>query len=274
MTDSIIIGGGHNALVTAFYLARAGKRPVVRERRPIVGGCAVSEPIAPGYTGATLAHALGPIRPSIVRDMQLERRGVRFISPEPRLIAPGEDGRSIVFTNDPATTANAIRPFSGRDASRYPEFCAAMARIGGFLRELVDTIPPSIDAPSKGELWELLRTGRRFRALGKRDSFSLLRYGPMAVADLVGEWFETDLLRAAVAARGIFGTFMGPWSAGTGAVLLLASAIDPVPGGSSITAAGGPGVVTRAMAEAARVAGAEIRTGGDVVRIETKVGAV
>ena len=124
--------------------------------------------------------------------------------------------------------------------------------------------PPSIDAPSTGELWELLKTGRKFRALGKRESFALLRWGPMAVADLVAEWFETDLLQASVAARAIHGTAMGPWSAGTGAVLLLGAAIDPVPGGSSVTAVGGPGVVTRAMAEAAREAGAEIRTGADV----------
>ena len=100
--------------------------------------------------------------------------------------------------------------------------------------------PPSIDAPSTGELWELLKTGRKFRALGKKESFALLRWGPMAVADLVAEWFETDLLQASVAARAIHGTAMGPWSAGTGAVLLLGAAIDPAPGGSSVTRWAGP----------------------------------
>jgi phytoene dehydrogenase-like protein len=268
--DTIIIGGGHNALVAAFYLAKGGRAPLVLERRATIGGCATSEEFAPGCRAATLAHTLGPIRPSIVRDMQLEKRGVRFVHPDPRLVAPGADGRALVFSADPARTADAIRPFSSKDAAKYPEFCATLARVGGFLSGLLDMIPPSIDAPSAGEMWELLKTGRRFRALGKKDAFALLRWGPMAVADLVAEWFETDLLQAAIAARGIHGTAMGPWSAGTGAVLLLAAAIDPAPGGASVTAAGGPGAVTRAMADAAREAGAEIRTGSAVARILVK----
>src|SRR5919106_4155813 len=101
MSDSVIIGAGHNALVTAFYLARAGRKPLVLERRPIVGGCAISEEFAPGFRAPTLAHTLGPIRASIVRDMQLERRGVTFVRPDPRLVAPAGDGRALLFTNDP-----------------------------------------------------------------------------------------------------------------------------------------------------------------------------
>ena len=205
--------------------------------------------------------------------MHLERRGVRFVRPDPRIVAPSADGRILQFSTDAARTAEAIRPFSAKDATRYPEFCGALARAGEFLAGLVDMTPPSIDAPSKGELWELLKTGRRFRALGKKESFALLRWGPMAVADLVSEWFETDLLQAVVAARAIHGTAMGPWSAGSGAVLLLNAAIDPAPGGSSITVAGGPGALTRAMADAAREAGAEIRTGVEVRQILVKDGA-
>ncbi len=274
MADTIIIGAGHNALTTAFYLAKAGRKPIVLERRPIVGGCATSEALAPGYRSATLAHTLGPLRPAIVRDMQLERRGVTFVHPDPRLVSVGPDGRALVFSTDPGRTADAIRPFSAKDAARYPELCATLGRIGGFLSDLLEMTPPSIDAPSMGALWELLKAGRRFRALGRKESFALLRWGPMAVADLVAEWFETDLLQASVAARAIHGSAMGPWSAGTGAVLLLAAAIDPAPGGSSVTAVGGPGVVTRAMADAAREAGAEIRTGADVRQIRVKDGAV
>ena len=132
--------------------------------------------------------------------------------------------------------------------------------------------PPSLNARRAGELWDLLKTGRRFRALGQQDGFRLLRWVPMAVADLVAEWFETDLLQAAVAARGIFGTAQGPWSAGTGAVLLLNAATDPAPGGSSVTIKGGPGALTRAMADAAREAGAEIRTGAAVARVIVRDG--
>ena len=132
--------------------------------------------------------------------------------------------------------------------------------------------PPSLDAPAAGEMWDLLKTGRRFRALGRTDAFRLLRWGPMAVADLVAEWFETDLLQAAVAARGIFGTAQGPWSAGTGAVLLLNAAADPAPGGSSVDGQGRAGRADGAMAEAAREAGAEIRTGAGVTRILVRDG--
>lgn len=274
MPDSLIIGGGHNGLVTAFYLAKAGRKPLVLERRPIVGGCATSEDFAPGFRAPMLAHTLGPLRPSIVRDMQLERRGVSFVRPDPRLLAPADDGRMLAFTNDPRTTAESIAKFSAKDAAKYPEFCASLRKVSGFLQGLLDMTPPSIDAPSKSEMWELLKTGRKFRSLGRRESFALLRWGPMAVADLVGEWFETDVLRAAIAAPGIFGTFMGPWSAGTGAVLLLAAANDPQPGGTSVSAVVGLGHVTHAMAEAAREAGAEIRTGVDVARITVRDGAV
>jgi len=272
--DVVIIGGGHNALTAAFYLAKAGRKPLVLERRPVIGGSATSEEFAPGYRSATLAHTLGPLRPAIVRDMQLERRGVKFVHPNPRVVALGSDGRPLVFSTDAARTAEAIRPFSAKDAARYPEFCQAMGRIGDFLSDLIDMTPPSIDAPSAAELWELLKTGRKFRALGRKESFALLRYGPMAVADLVAEWFETDLLQAAIAARAIHGSAVGPWSAGTGALLLLAAAIDPLPAGSSISAVGGPGAVTRVMADAVRDAGGEIRTGATVTQISIKDGAV
>jgi phytoene dehydrogenase-like protein len=274
MTDTIIIGAGHNALVTAFYLAKAGRKPLVLERRATVGGCAITEDFAPGFKAPTLAHAFGPLRPSIVRDMQLDRRGVQFVRPDPRLIALSPDGRAMALSTDTNRTQEALRPFSTKDAARYPEFSATLTRLGSFLNGLLETTPPSLDAPSAGEMWALVKTGRRFRGLGKKDAFSLLRWGPMAVADFVHEWFEGDLLQAVIGARGIFGTAMGAWSAGTTAVLLLAAASDPAPGGSSIGAVGGPGAVTRAMADAAREAGAEIRTGAEVVHITTKGDAV
>jgi phytoene dehydrogenase-like protein len=274
VTRPVIVGAGHNGLTTAFYLAKKGLKPLVLERRPIVGGAATTETIAPGYSCPTLAHAIGPMRPSIVRDMQLERRGIEFLRPDPRLVALAADGRALAFSVDHVRTAQAIQAFSPKDAARYPEFCATMARLGAFLSELLRITPPSIDAPGKGDVWELLKAGRRFRALGKQDGFRLLRWGPMAAADLVAEWFETDLLQAAVAARGVFGSGQGPWSAGTAAAVLLNAAIDPAPGGSSITVKGGPGALTDAMAGAAREAGAEIRTSAGVGRVLVRDGRV
>ena len=274
MSRVVIVGAGHNGLASAFYLAQAGMKPLVLERRSIVGGAAATEEIAPGFRCPSLAHTLGPLRASIVRDMRLEQRGVEFVRPDPRLIALSADGRPLVFARDEGRTADAIRAFSSRDADRYAEFCAVLARLAQFLDPLLSMTPPSIDSPDRGDVWELLKAGRRFRALGKKNGFRLLRWGPMAVADLVGEWFETDLLQSAIAARGIFGTAHGPRSAGTAALLLLNAAVDPAPGGSSVMIKGGPGVLTAAMADAAREAGAEIRVDAEVKRVVTNNGRV
>jgi phytoene dehydrogenase-like protein len=206
--------------------------------------------------------------------MRLEQRGVEFVRPDPRLIALSTDGHPLAFARDESRTAEAIRAFSSQDADRYREFCAVLSRLARFLDPLLSMTPPSIDAPDRGDLWELLKTGRRFRALGKKNGFRLLRWGPMAAADLVREWFETDLLQAAIAARGIFGTAQGPRSAGTAALLLFNAAIDPAPGGSSMMVKGGPGALTAAMADAAREAGAEIRVDADVRRVVTNKGRV
>src|SRR5258708_5333122 len=206
MNHTIIIGGGHNGLVTAFYLAKAGRKPIVLERRPIVGGCATSEELAPGYRSATLAHTLGPLRPAIVRDMQLGRRGVTFVHPDPRLVSVAADGRALVFSTDPERTADAIRPFSAKDAARSPEFCATLGRLGGFLADLLEMTPPSIDAPSAADLWELLKAGRKFPALGEKEAFALLPWGPIAVADLGAGGVASDPLQAGADAPAIHAT--------------------------------------------------------------------
>lgn len=271
MLHPVIIGAGHNGLVAAFYLARAGLRPLVLEQRPIVGGCAVTEEIAPGYRCTTLAHATGPLRPSIVRDMQLARR-VEFIQPDPALVAVTPEGRALAFSKDIARTVDAIRPFSAPDAGRYADFCATIERLAAFVRPVLESTPPSLDGPAAGELWDMLKIGRRFRALGRDDAFRVLRWMPMAVADLAAEWFASDVVQGAIAARAIFGTFSGPWSAGTGAMLLLNAAVDPVPAGSSVMVKGGAGALTTAMADAARDAGVEIRTGAAVARVLVRDG--
>jgi phytoene dehydrogenase-like protein len=267
---TIIIGAGHNGLVTAFYLAKAGLKPLVLESRPVVGGCVADETFAPGFK-APLANAVGPLRASVVNDMGLARR-VQFIQPDPRLVTLSPDGHALAFSTDIGRTAEAIRPFSQKDATAYPEFCATLQRLGGFLSHLLEMTPPDIDSPAAAEMWELLKAGRRFRSLGKKDGFRLLRWGPMAAADLVAEWFETDLLQAAIAARGVYGTAQGPWSAGSGAVLLLNAAVDPAPGGRSVTVMGGLAALAEGMAAAARGAGAEIRTSARVARVLVRDG--
>jgi phytoene dehydrogenase-like protein len=271
--DIVIIGGGHNGLVTAFYLAKAGFKPLILERRDQVGGAAITDEFHPGFHCSTLAHSAGPIRPDIVRDMQLEKQGVRFITPETCVTALSPDGRALVLYLDTNKSAQAIARFSEKDAEKYPEFEKSLGKISEVIAEVLATSPPDIDHPSGGDLWSMLKTGRALRNLGKRDMYRVLRWGPMAVADLVSEYFETELLRAVIAARGIFGTFLGPWSAGSSLQLLIRAAGDSHPAGSALFAAGGMGALTQAMATAAQAAGAEIRTAAEVIEIRVKDGA-
>jgi phytoene dehydrogenase-like protein len=271
--DIVIIGGGHNGLVTAFYLAKAGFKPLVLERNAQVGGAAVTDEFHPGFRCSTLAHSAGPLRADVVRDMQLEKHGLKLITPEIAVTAVSPDGRALSLYQDAAKSAQAIAAFSQKDAAKYPEFAQSLAKIGKVIAEALATTPPDIDHPSSGDLWSMLKTGRAIRKLGKKDMFRLLRWGPMAVADLAAEYFETELLRAVIAARGVFGTFLGPWSAGSALVLLIRSAGDPHPAGSAMFAAGGMGAITQAMASAAKAAGAEIRTGAEVIEIRVQNGA-
>jgi phytoene dehydrogenase-like protein len=245
----------------------------VLERRPQTGGAAITEEFHPGFRGSILAHSAGPLRADIVRDMQLEKNGLRLIKPEVGVTALSPDGRALVLYSDIKKATEEISKFSAKDAAKYPEFQQSLEKIGRIISEVLSTTPPDIDNPSKGDLWSMLKTGRGIRNLGKKDMYRLLRWGPMAAADLAAEYFETELLRAVVAARGIFGTFLGPWSAGSSLVLLLRAAADSHPAGSAWFAAGGMGAVTQAMAGAAKQAGAEIRTGVEVIEVRVKDGA-
>jgi phytoene dehydrogenase-like protein len=249
--DVIIVGGGHNGLVAACYLAKSGLKTLVLERRGVVGG------------GAELDNATGPFSPQVIGDLGLK---LELITPRVRVLALSDDGRSLcIYNNDVGATIKEIEKFSAKDAKSYPEFVESFSRIGRVLAPLLSMRPPSIDQPSKGDVWQLGKIGLAFRGLGKKDEYRLLRWGPMAVADLVAEWFETELLRATVAARGIHGAFAGPWSAGTSLGLLWQAAIDGSAIGSSVSVKGG---LTKALADAAKSAGAEIRTSTDVTRIE------
>jgi phytoene dehydrogenase-like protein len=270
----VLIGGGHNALITAFYLAKGGFKPVVLERRDVVGGGAVTEEFHPGFRASTLAHTLGPLRADIARDMQLERVKLEIFRPDPRVFAPAPDGRALVFYDDAAKTAGGISHLSAKDGSRYTEFAEALEEMSGVFHQLASITPPAIDKPSPEDFWNLLKVGRGVRGLGKTGIFDLLRWGPMAAADFVAEFFETELLRAAIAARGIFGANLGPWSAGSTAVLLLRAAADAHPVGSAAFPRGGLGEFARALAESAQKAGAEIRTNSEVQHIRTKDGGV
>jgi phytoene dehydrogenase-like protein len=270
----VVIGAGPNGLTAAAFLAKAGWKPVVLERRPVVGGIAVTEEFAPGFRVSSVLHAAGPYLPSIASALDLARHGLSFIQTEVRVLAAALDGRSIALYSDPRKTAAELEDVSARDARGYLDFHESLGRIGKVLEPLLTMTPPSIDEPGFPAVWELLGIGRKFRALPRKDAFRMLRWGPMAVADLVSEFFETELLRAAVAARGVYGAFAGPWSAGTSLGVLLQAANDSNAAGPAAFVRGGMGALTQALASAARGFGAEIRTDAAVARIGTRDGAV
>jgi phytoene dehydrogenase-like protein len=208
-----------------------------------------------------------------VRSLDLERHGLRIVRPAADACAPTLDGRVLMLWNDVARASGSISAFSKKDAEQYPRFLASFANISRVLRTVAAATPPSIDDPGAGDVIEMLKAGRAFRALGKADAYRMLRWMPMAVADLAGEWFESEPLRATIAAGGVLGSFLGPWSAGSAAVLLMLGAGQGQPVASGWFAAGGPQTLADALANAARQAGVEIRHGAEVARIEAADGA-
>ncbi|MCS6911934.1 MAG: NAD(P)/FAD-dependent oxidoreductase [Myxococcales bacterium] len=270
--DAVVIGAGHNGLVAATCLARAGLSTLVLERRDGVGGAAVTEEIHPGFRCPTVAHAAGPLLPAVLRQLHLERHGLALLRPEVRLLALDGSGRALRVYDDPARTARA-GGLGPREAERYVELLTVLRRLGAVLRPLLGRPPPAVDRLAPGELLGLLGVARRYRCLPRRDRYRLLRWPPMPVADLVREWFDDALLQAAVAARGVWGGALGPMAPGTGLGLLLQAALD---GQATLPAAfvrGGPGALSEALRTAAQQAGAEVRTGAEVMRIAVLGGA-
>jgi phytoene dehydrogenase-like protein len=266
--DVIVIGGGHNGLVAATVLAGAGLKTIILERRGIVGGACITEELHPGFRCPTLAHVAQPA-PVVLNELRLSEHGLRLIRPDPWLFAPCLDGRSLTLSHDPSASAASIGQFSIADARAYPDYVATLSRLAQFIAGIMTMTPPDIDQPSYADLWSLAKMGRRFRRLGKKDGYRLLRWAPMPAADFLSEWFESEPLRATLAARGIFGSMLGPRSAGSTAVFLLQHSLGD---GTPQLAQGAVGSFTFALASAARAAGVEIRSNASVTRVSVKDG--
>ena len=277
MVDIVVIGAGVNGLVAATLLAKAGRKTLVLERAERVGGCAITSEIVPGFKGPTLSH-WAAIDPGIVRGLGLERHGLQIANGDALGCVPSIDGPALTIWRDRARTQQELSARSALDSDRYPAFVASVGAVNGVLRKLTAAPAPSIDAPTAADLVELLTTGRRFRGLSRKDAYSLLRWLPMPVADFADEWFEQAAMRVAVAAGGVFGSHLGPRSAGSTAIFLLMSARHDEPLAAGWTARGGIGALSEAAASAARQAGVEIRTGASVERVivrdETAQGVV
>jgi phytoene dehydrogenase-like protein len=202
-----------------------------------------------------------------VRALGLEQHGLRMAAGDACGCVPSTNGRALTIWRDQSRTQQELAAASAADADRYPKFLASVGAVNAVLRQLTAAPAPPLDLPAAADLVALLRTGRRFRALSRKDAYSLLRWLPMPVADFAEEWFEQSPIRVAVAAGGVMGSHLGPRSAGSTAIFLLLSARGDAPLAAGWTARGGIGAVTEAIAAAARQAGAEIRTGASVKHV-------
>jgi phytoene dehydrogenase-like protein len=267
--DAVVVGGGHNGLVCAGYLGRAGLRVLVLERRDRAGGAAVTDELMPGVRAPALAHSVGRFRRSVVRDLGLARFGVQLWEPDVRVFAPQPDGRALTLWADPAATAGELGAWSRQDAAAFPEFDRKVRALASFMAHLHTMTPPDLKETSVADLASALRLGRAFRRLGPRAGREFLRVVPMPVADFV-EDFRTDPLRAALAWRGVQYAAMGPRSAGTTAVFLSdAAGVDRGAAGTATIVRGGPGALVDGLAAAARSFGVEVRPNAEVAAITT-----
>jgi phytoene dehydrogenase-like protein len=271
--DAVIVGGGHNGLVTAAYLAAAGWSVLVLERRPLVGGACVTEEIHPRHRVSTTSYLCSLLNTRIIRDLRLGEHGLEIL-PCSSSFTPFADGRSLLLGLGPAEDAEQIARFSRRDAESYPAFNAALLRIADALRPALAARPPDLLRAGPGDLWEIVKMGRRVRALAAPDRALLLKMLTMSAADLLDEWFESPPLKASLGATGTIGVYGSPRTPGTAFVLLhyqLGEAAGS-PGAWGF-ARGGMGSIAEAIASAARARGATIRTGAPVQRIRVRRGA-
>jgi phytoene dehydrogenase-like protein len=271
--DAVIVGGGHNGLVTAAYLARAGWDVLVLERRPLVGGASVTEQLFPGYRVSSAAYLVSLLQDKIVRDLDLPRFGYRVLPKDPAYFSPLVDGRHFFMWRDLRKTCDEIAKFSRRDAERYPAYEDALERVARFIEPLLLETPPNLPPRRLRDWTALARLGARAVRLPRRDLVALTRMMTASAAALLDEWFESEELKVALVTDGVIGANAGPMTPGT-AYVLLHHQMGGVGGVRGLWGfvKGGMGAVSEAIAASARAAGAEIRTNAPVGRILVRDG--
>ena len=266
--DAIVIGAGHNGLVTAAYLAQSGAKTLVLERRELVGGAAVTEEIFPGFKVDTGAHRVGVLHPAVMSELDLAAHGLELIESDPSVFSPLPDGRSLTLWRDAQRTAEAIRQFSSADAGNWVPFTQLVGKAASVLEAAYRAAPPDLADGTWKDLWTMARLGGKLRRLGRRDMVEVMRILPMTARELLDEWFETDVVKGTLGAAAITGLFQGPMAAGTAYTFLH----HHVGAGSGtmrpcVRARGGMGSLTAVLAIVATARGAEIRTNAAVEHV-------
>src|SRR5438876_1226687 len=269
---AIVIGGGHNGLTAAAYLARAGRKVLVLERRPVLGGAAVTEEVFPGFRFSVCSYVVSLLRPEIIRDLGRPRHGLEIL-PLDGTFTPMPNGDHLWRMSDHARTRREIYRHSPVDAEAYDEYAKAMVDMARFVKPILAMVPPDPLSLDPRGLRQLLGLLRRFQSLAPASRHRLLQLMTMSAADLLDQWFETDVLKATMSASGIIGTFLGVRSPGT-AYVLLHHYMGEIDGAfrSWGFSRGGTGAISNAIAAAAREAGVEIRTKAGVAKIIVKNG--
>ena len=270
--DAIVIGGGHNGLTCAAYLARAGCKVLVLERRHVLGGAAVTEEVFPGFKFSVCSYVVSLLRPEIIRELDLPRHGMELL-PLDGTMTPMPNGDYLWRVNDHDKTRREIARHSRLDAEAYDEYGKAMIEMGRFAKPIMGMLPPDPTSLDPRGLLELLGMGRRFRDMRFHDKVNQVQLLTMSAVDFLDQWFETDVLKATMSASGIIGTFLGVRSPGT-AYVLLHHYMGEIDGAfrSWGLSRGGTGAVSNAIAAAAVEFGAEIRTNAPVAQILSKNG--
>jgi len=272
--DVVVIGGGHNGLVNAAYLAKAGKKVLVLERRGVLGGAAVTEEIVPGFLFSECSYVVSLLRPEIIRELNLPHYGLEIL-PLDGTFSPMLNGDYLWRVNDHAKTQREIRRHSRLDAEAYDEFSKMMTPMCRFVKPMLSMIPPDPTTLNPKDLKQLHFMLQRFRELSSDERYTLIQLMTMSAADFLDQWFETDILKATMSASGIIGTFLGIRSPGT-AYVLLHHYMGEIDGAfrSWGFSRGGTGAISNSIAAAARELGVEIRTNAPVAKILNKNGRV
>ncbi len=265
--DVVVIGGGHNGLTAAAYLARAGRKVLVLERRHVLGGAAVTEEVFEGFHFSVCSYVVSLLRPEIIRELDLPRHGLEIL-PLDGTFTPMANGDYLWRVNDHAKTRREIARHSRLDAEAYDEYGRAMVEMGRFVKPILGMLPPDPLSLHPRSLQQLVSLIQRFRRLARQEQYNQVQLMTMSAVDFLDQWFETDVLKATMAASGIIGTFLGVRSPGT-AYVLLHHYMGEIDGAlrSWGLARGGTGSISNAIAGAAREAGVEIRLSAEVSRI-------